>query len=293
MGNKERYRDKNKEDWKKRQKVKKQNKIMKEKRQISRENRSFVRGKLLDYCLKFQKFADQHIIFVLDSNNNTEQVILQKQNIGNNKFFLSLPVINQELIENYIINFVSNDVCNSTNFTINSDETFLKGLFANIFGIDVFSIETLLENKLIIAQVEGILDFHNDLIEAIVKPYDYRTWFKESSDYTTLLGKNVYNGSIISKFLQIDELNSQYFIHQYTISELLVLKMHRGNIDFEKTMYELKNYDHRPEFSSMMRELGIFLTELLDVRYMAEIEARVEKGNEEIKSYQKRYKHKS
>lgn len=102
---KNRERKCNKEKYKRKQKRKK---LMKQKRLArasSRELRNYVRSKNKPYYDAFRNFKDKHILFVIKDTDNMERILFQKNDIGRGITLLSLPVINEDMIEEYLSNF--------------------------------------------------------------------------------------------------------------------------------------------------------------------------------------------
>ena len=229
MSDKNRERKCNKENYKKKQKKKK---IIKQRRQaqaISRENRKYVRKKIEPYYDAFRQFKDKHLLFVLKDTDNMERILLQKNDIGKGLTLLTLPVINEDMITQYLNDVPSEE---ATNFSLSNDNNqALKGLINYYYSVSSDEIKDNPQANMMFFRNCKLLGTQDSLVPLNVRPYNLNTWY--NSETTTINGVKVYKGNKLKTFFKIDENLGKTYIFHDTIMEILLYKAMMGKIKYE------------------------------------------------------------
>ena len=229
MSDKNRERKCNKENYKKKQKKKR---IIKQRRQaqaISRENRKYVRKKIEPYYDAFRQFKDKHLLFVLKDTDNMERILLQKNDIGKGLTLLTLPVINEDMITQYLNDVPSEE---ATNFSLSNDNNqALKGLINYYYSVSSDEIKDNPQANMIFFRNCKLLGTQDSLVPLNVRPYNLNTWY--NSETTTINGVKVYKGNKLKTFFKIDENLGKTYIFHDTIMEILLYKAMMGKIKYE------------------------------------------------------------
>lgn len=229
MSDKNRERKCNKENYKKKQKKKR---IIKQRRQaqaISRENRKYVRKKIEPYYDAFRQFKDKHLLFVLKDTDNMERILLQKNDIGKGLTLLTLPVINEDMITQYLNDVPSEE---ATNFSLSNDNNqALNGLINYYYSVSSDEIKDNPQANMIFFRNCKLLGTQDSLVPLNVRPYNLNTWY--NSETTTINGVKVYKGNKLKTFFKIDENLGKTYIFHDTIMEILLYKAMMGKIKYE------------------------------------------------------------
>ena len=229
MSDKNRERKCNKENYKKKQKKKK---IIKQRRQaqaISRENRKYVRKKIEPYYDAFRQFKDKHLLFVLKDTDNMERILLQKNDIGKGLTLLTLPVINEDMITQYLNDVPSEE---ATNFSLSNDNNqALNGLINYYYSVSSDEIKDNPQANMMFFRNCKLLGTQDILVPLNVRPYNLNTWY--NSETTTINGVKVYKGNKLKTFFKIDENLGKTYIFHDTIMEILLYKAMMGKIKYE------------------------------------------------------------
>lgn len=228
MTDKNRERKCNKEEYKRKQKRKK---LMKQKRLArasSRELRNYVRSKIKPYYDAFRNFKDKHILFVIKDTNNMEKILFQKNDIGRGITLLSLPVINEDMIEEYLSNWQYEETSESFSIS-NIGNKAINGLIS--FYYAVTSNEIIDTPNLIIFKNCRVIGCKDNLIPLNVRPYNLNTWY--NGDATTLNGFRVYKGNKLKTFFHITENLGKTYIFYDTLLEILLYRSMMGKIRYQ------------------------------------------------------------
>lgn len=229
MPDKHRERKYNKENYKKKQKKKRIIKQRKQSYMISRETRKYVRKKIEPYYNAFREFKDKHLLFVLKDTENMERILLQKNDIGNGIILLALPVINEDMINQYLSSIPSeesNESCLDT-----TSNVALNGLINYYYSVSSEEIKYCPEANMMIFRNCQEVGCQNNLVALNVRPYDLNTWY--NSETTTINGVKVYKGNKLKTFFKIDENLGKTYIFHDTIMEILLYKAMMGKIEYQ------------------------------------------------------------
>lgn len=229
MSDKHRERKYNKENYKKKQKKKR---VIKQKRQaqmISRETRKYVRKKIEPYYDSFREFKDKHLLFVLKDTENMERILLQKNDIGNGIILLALPVINEDMINQYLSSIPSEESNESCLATLSN--VALNGLINYYYSVSSEEIKDCPEGNMMFFRNCQVVGCQDNLVALNVRPYDLNTWY--NSETTTINGVKVYKGNKLKTFFKIDENLGKTYIFHDTIMEILLYKAMMGKIEYQ------------------------------------------------------------
>lgn len=232
MPDKHRERKFNKENYKKKQKKKRIIKQRKQAHEISRENRKYVRKKIEPYYKAFREFKDKHLLFVLKDTENMERIILQKNDIGKGLVLLTLPVINEEMIDQYLSDLPSGETKDCSLANLNNSA--VNGLINYYFSVNSENIKDSPETNMMIFRDCKIVGRQDNLVVLNVRPYDLNTWY--NNETTTINGVKVYKGNKLKTFFKIDENLGKTYIFHDTIMEILLYKAMMGKIKYEKLL---------------------------------------------------------
>ena len=234
MPDKNRERKYNKEHYKNKQKKKR---IIKQRRQaqaISRENRKYVRKKIAPYYDSFRQSKDKHLLFVLKDTDNMERILLQKNDIGNGLTLLTLPVINENMITQYLRDVPSEK---ATKFSLSNDSNqALNGLINYYYSVSSDEIKDNPQANMMFFRNCKLLGTQDKLVPLNVRPYNLNTWYNEET--TTINGVKVYKGNKLKTFFEIDENLGKTYIFHDTIMEILLYKAMMGKIKYEDLLLD-------------------------------------------------------
>ena len=232
MTDKNRERKSNKEKYKQKQKKKKLIKQERQARESSRELRSIVRKSIKPFYDAFRNFKDKHILFVIKDTDNMERILFLKKSIGDGNTLLTLPVINEEMITEYLSNFQSVEV-SETSITNVSNEA-IKGFIRHYYSVCSNEVIEVPQMNMILFTNCKLLESRDDLVLLNVRPYDLNTWY--SGDSTSLNGFRVYNGKKLKTFFQInDNLGKTYVFHD-TLIQILLYRSLKGKINYSEVL---------------------------------------------------------
>ena len=242
---KNRERKCNKEKYKRKQKKKK---LMKQKRfahASSRELRNYVRSKIRPYYDVFRNFKDKHILFVMKDTDNMERILFQKNDIGRGITLLSLPVINENMIAEYLSNFQSEEPAKTYSISNISNEA-IKGLIS--FYYSVKSDDIIDTPNIIIFRNCRLIGCKDNLMPLNVRPYNLNTWYH--GDTTTLNGFRVYNGNKLKTFFHINENLGKTYVFHDTLMEILLYRSMMGKIRYQDLLSDHQALSRRKFLSS-------------------------------------------
>jgi len=272
MKDKEPYKKANPEKWKEAKKKKRAEKQLKEDRQRSRDRRNYIRNAIASFCESFRCREDSHLVLVVSETANMEQVLLQPHKIDEKNIFLTLPILNQEMLENYFIETGKN-LNDKKAIMVDSEQT-LKDVIEYYFKVKVSDINNLFESSIITCNVQE-LSLNTNLIPTIVRVYDYNLWC--NGDFATALGKNIYNDNRLKEMIvpMNNQLNNKsIFAHQDLITQLLLHKSCKGKIRFpESLLQEINVFSRRDgldrelfRLTSIFRGTNTFYPDLSEVK---------------------------
>lgn len=229
MSDQKRERKCDKENYKKKQKKKKIIKQKKQAQSISRENRNYVRKMIEPYYNSFRQFKDKHLLFVLKDTENMERILLQKNDIGKGLTLLTLPVINEDMINQYLSNIPSEEAKEFTLANINNEA--LNGLINYYYSVSSDEIKDVSEANMMVFRNCKLQGTQDNLMPINVRPYSLNTWY--SNEMTTINGVGIYKGNKLRTFFKIDENLGKTYVFHDTIMEVLLYKAMMGKIKYE------------------------------------------------------------
>lgn len=245
MSDKNRERKCNKEKYKKKQKKKKKMQQERRVRAISRDLRNYVRSSIKPYYDAFRNLTDKHLLFVIKDTENMERILFQKNKIGRGITLLSLPSIDDNMIEEYLQNSRFQKKSNRFQLATLGNEA-INGLTSFYFGVSSDEITDL--SNLIIFRNCKLIGHRDNLIPLNVRPYNLNTWY--CNDTTTLHGYRIYKGNKLKTFFRIDgELGKTYVFHD-TLMEILLYRSLRGKIRIQDLLSDSAELSRR-QFLSM------------------------------------------
>ena len=271
MADKNRERNCDKEKYKKKQKKKKEIKQKREAQAISRKKRNYVRKQIKFFYDAFRELKNKHLLFVLKDTENMERIILQKNDIGNGLTLLALPVINEDMI-NEFLNIISPEVITSLSLSEDKNAA-IKAFINHYYSLNSDNITDLFDLNMMVFKDCQLLKNKDELLQINVRPYNEKTWYE--SEHTTVNGVKVYKGNKLKTFFKIDEDLGKTYIFHDTISEILLYKSLMGKIDIEKLLADNEMLAKKKLLSQAFK--GLYLTIFTDDE---EIERRFE--NEEL-----------
>lgn len=232
MTDKNRERKSNKEKYKQKQKKKKLIKQERQVRESSRELRNNVRNSIKPFYDAFRNFKDKHILFVIKDTDNMEKILFLKKSIGDGNILLTLPVINEEMITEYLSNFQSVEVSETSITNVNNEA--IKGFVRHYYSVCSNEVLDIPQMNMILFTNCKLLESIDDLVPLNVRPYDLNTWY--SGDSTSLNGFRVYNGKKLKTFFQInDNLGKTYVFHD-TLIQILLYRSLKGKINYSELL---------------------------------------------------------
>lgn len=225
MSDKNRERKCNKEKYKQKQRKKKKMQQERRARAISRDLRNYVRSSINPYYDAFRNLTDKHLLFVIKDTENMERILFQKNNIGRGITLLSLPSVDDNMIEAYLQNSKSQKKSKSFQLATLGNEA-INDITSFYFGVRSDEITDL--SNLVIFRNCKLIGHRNSLIPLNVRPYNLNTWYCD--DTTTLHGYRIYKGNKLKTFFHIDgELGKTYVFHD-TLMEILLYRSMMGKI---------------------------------------------------------------
>ena len=232
MTDKNRERKSNKEKYKQKQKKKKLIKQERQARESSRELRNNVRNSIKPFYDAFRNFKDKHILFVIKDTDNMERILFLKKNIGDGNILLTLPVINEEKIAEYLANLQSAETSETNIISVNNEA--IKDFIMHYYSVCSNEVIDIPQMNMILFTNCKLLESIDDLVPLNVRPYDLNTWY--SGDSTSLNGFRVYNGKKLKTFFQInDNLGKTYVFHD-TLIQILLYRSLKGKINYSELL---------------------------------------------------------
>ncbi len=227
---------------KKRPSVNKRHKQQKIDRAISRRKRNETRRGVRDNFYEFRFNPTSHLLFVLDEDENTETVLLQKYNMSSIEggVLLALPMLTEEMLYDYITNVAP--INNDTKCLAERDDKLLRNIIRHYYSIEPGEI--IKTEKVIFVKGCKKIERNIHLIEATVQPYTGKRWFE--GETTTIHGYKIHNGNRLRKFIKIawKDLDKVYMF-QDTLSEFAVYKGMQNKINFPKYYFWYQTYARR------------------------------------------------
>ena len=216
----------NKENYLKKQRRKKKLSALKEAQAISRKHRNEIRNLLKTSFYDFRSLQGKNLLFVIKDTENMEKVILQKKPMGNGRVLLTLPVIDDVMIDNYV-NTHRLEKPNDTSLTVSNDVE-ISELINYYYSINIGDVIDCPQGNMLVFRNCEVNKYSNKFIELNVRPYNLNKWYK--NEFTSILGTRIFNGNKLKTFFQIEKDMSNMFIIQDTIVELLLYKSLMGKI---------------------------------------------------------------
>ncbi len=206
----ERERNKQKDKENKKKSKKKKKLKLREAQALSREKRNYIRKKIRPYYNAFRSFEDKHLLFVLKDSANMERVLLQKYDLGRGNTLLALPVINENMI-NEFLDAVPEAKTQSTD-VVSEDNAALKSLLAYHFSVVPGEIRDIPKGNMMVCRDCIVTGLKDSLVPVNIRPYDLNTWYNEEA--TSIGGFRVYQGKKLKTFMKYNEdLGKTYVYH--------------------------------------------------------------------------------
>ncbi len=239
----------------KKQQKKRKTKQRKQAQAISRKHRNSLRKIINPYYNSFRQFKNKHLLFVLKDTENMEQVLLLKNDVGCGNTLLTLPVINQEMIDTYLKSLPEEE---STSFDLSIiDNQALKKFVNHYYSIDSDEIIDCPEANMVIFRNCMLLDIQDNLMSINVRPYNVSTWFNGES--TTKNGRRIFEGKKLRTFFnfsdKLDKDIKKIYIFQDTLSQLLLYKSKMNKVALEDVLSDhemLAKKDYSPFINSLL-----------------------------------------
>ena len=209
---------------------------------ISRKKRNYVRRKISPYYEVFRKYKNKHLLIVLKDTENMEKIMFQTHPIGRGMTLISLPAINEEMIQEYLKE-VPKGKTPKTEISADSKES-LNGFVSHCFGVRANDVIDVPESNMLVMRECQITNLKDGLIPLNVRPYNVHTWF--TNEATTLKGFRVYSGKQLKNFFNIgDQCISKTYVFQDTLSEILVYRAIKGKIKMKDIVMDHELYGKR------------------------------------------------
>ena len=261
MPEKNRERKYDKENYKKKQKRKQKIKQRRQSLTISRETRKYVRNQIEPYYSSFREFKDKHLLFVLKDTDNMERVLLQKHDLGKGITLLSLPVINGDMIHEYLSD-TQGDSSSTQDLSCAENEA-INGLTNYFYSITSDEIKDTPETNMMIFRNCKMTGSREDLIPLNVRPYDQNTWY--GNETTTVHGVKVFKGNNLKTFFKTGENLSKTYVFLDTITELLLYKAMMGKINYHALLEDhMELAKHGNMFAPLYLALSTDFDELFE-----------------------------
>ena len=233
------------------------NKRLRHDRQISRDRRNSIKREVANFVNNDNASDVFNVLFVLKDTDNMEEVFLTIKNMQHG-FFLSLPNI-------------------SANSFNDSEETSIKNVIHNKFGIQSNNIQLVNNTRLIVVKDFVMTRKLNNFTRVIVRPYSYYTWYRDNR-ITSINGLRIYSGKELKNYFRIPHPEN-LFIYQDTLTKLALYKVYARKVnplDFYDT-YKYYRYS-KPNFHSRYYDARFAI---LDNGYIK----LLEKENEEFREF--------
>ena len=229
MSEKNRERNCNKDNYLKKKRKKKKLNKEKEARAISRNNRNEVRRKVNPYLNSYINHFNKPLLFVMNDTKNMECVLLQKIDIGKGRTLLTLPVINEEMIDRYFDNIQNIETADES-LTDFKDQDILD-IVKYYYSIKTNTIMRIPEANLIAFRDCEIVG-NNNLIPLNVRPYSVNTWYQREN--TTMNKVKIFKGNKLKTYFKIENMEefSNTYITLDTVIELLMYKGKMGKVKY-------------------------------------------------------------
>lgn len=251
---KERLRVVNKEKYKKRQKVKKEANKKREIRRVSREKRRFVRRAIEPYYDRFRKYKDRHVLIVFKDTENMERILLQNHNIGGKAILLSLPIITEEMITEYL-NKSEESNASENKIASFSNKVIIQDLIESLYGVKANSITDMSSANMIICKDCSLVDHKEDLFPINVRPYSTENYYSNAVA-TTVRGRRVFSGKSLKNFfsLSTNKLGNTY-VFQDTLTEIALYKAISGKVEMDRVREDANALGERKLLGNSMYQL--------------------------------------
>lgn len=235
---KDRLRVVDKERFKRREKVKRDEKQKREIRKVSKEKRTYIRKKVMPYYDRFRNYKDRHILVVLKDTENMDRILLQKHNLGHNAVLLSLPVVTEGMISDYLSRDVQENRGNNTEVAASDDKIGIKELVEYYFGIKTNKVIDSQDANLTICRDCHAVKKADDLFPVNVRPYSTGNFYSNEVS-TTLHGRRIHSGKGLQKFFVLDGNNlGNVYVFQDTLVEIALYRALAGKIRKEEVLMD-------------------------------------------------------
>lgn len=233
------------------------NKRLRRDRQISRDRRNSIKREVANFVDNDNALDAFNVLFVLKDTNSMEEVFLNIKKIEHG-YFLNLPSISASVFKN-------------------SEDSSVKDIIYNTFGIKSDNIELINNTRLIVVKDFVMNKKLDNFARVIVRPYSYYTWYRDNR-VTSINGLRIYSGKELKNYFRIPHPEN-LFIFQDTLTKLALYKVHERKvnpIDFYETYI---NYRYcKPNFHSRYYDARFAI---MDNQYIK----LLEKENEEFKEF--------
>ena len=262
----EREENKKRDAYYKKKSNKKKKLKLRKAQAISREKRNYIRKKIRPYFDAFRSFKDRHLLFVLKDTDNMERVLLQKYDLGRGNTLLALPVINEDMINEYLDNTPKSNT--ESKEVADEENAALKGLVNYYYSVIPGEVRDLPQGNMTVFRNCMVTGAKDNLVAVNIRPYDLNTWYNEEA--TSIGGFKVYQGNKLRTFMKYNEDLGKTYVYHDTLMELLLYKSMMGKI----------NYQHMLEDHSVLAKRGNFGAILYPVLATDEEELRKRFKNE-------------
>ncbi len=231
MSEKNRERNLNRDNYLKKKKQKQKQNKEKQTRAISRKNRNEVIRKVKPYLTSYINHFNKPLLFVMNDTKNMECVLLQKIDIGKGRTLLTLPVINEEMIDRYFDN-IQNIEATDESLTDFKDQDILD-IVKYYYSIKTNTIMRIPEANLIAFRDCEIVG-NNNLIPLNVRPYSVNTWYQREN--TTMNKVKIFKGNKLKTYFKIENMEefSNTYITLDTVIQLLMYKGKMGKVKYNE-----------------------------------------------------------
>lgn len=262
MPEKLRERKYNKENYKRKQIIKRRKKEKREKQAISRKYRNEIRKSIRPYFEAFRKYAGKNLLFVMKDTENMECILLQEVDLGNGRILLTLPVITEDMINEYLQSVTQQPSTESS--IANLDDTAMNDLIEHYYSVRPgCSIDNEYANIMVLRECKVTGNYGN-LVPLTVRPYNVNKWY--SDEFSTLGGFRIYKGNKLTTFFKIDDIENytKTFIFHDTIAMIIVYKAMMGKIKVQSAIEDLSSMSKKRFSSSLYQILATDFTELFE-----------------------------
>ena len=265
---KERLRVLDKEKYKKRQKEKKETNRKKQIRRASREKRRFVRKAIEPYYERFRKLKDRHILIVFKDTENMERILLQKHDIGGKAVLLSLPIITEEMITEYL-NKSEENMASENSIAPFNNKVIIQDLIESLYGVRANSITDMSSANMIICKDCAVTKQIEDLFPINVRPYSTENYYSNAVA-TTVRGRRVFSGKSLKNYFCINtnKLGNTY-VFQDTLTEIALYKAISGKIEMDRVRADASSLGERKLLGNSLYQLMCVFSDD-DIRFQNE-----------------------